>query len=564
MVGKILLVEDEEEIRGTIAAELDDAGYQVVQAANGREGLEAIRSEKPDLILSDISMPELDGIGLLESVHKELPDQVGTPFIFLTAYSDRDRQIAARRHGADEFLTKPVEIDVLLAVVENQLRKQQDARMRHNEDLVKLFKKLREDPEPPSTGNGSKEVVWTPQPHPKARPQSQPQPAPCGPQKRRHSLGGWITLIGLNEVKEKLGPRWSAVASTVKSLAENKIAQNLTERDTYRTISDDTFEVCIHRRSEAEASATVRRIKQQILDGLGAIEMNDDDAAGASSEDLAVLRQVQTTFYPMQPPADIGDANYDLLDVVSAKIERAAQAFVQNASEMLAKIVQDGEVHLVPILDRNLGSTQFAQCALDPTASSTELSMRAAFAHEPEKMLELDTAKFGLAIQAVISSKSRQFSSFAVSVDVNSIRTPRSRQKYLSLLEKIPYASRSKFVFLIDNGLGQVHPSLLTDIIRSLKPFSITCWLRATTPEPLDKSIDEAVAPVVAINYFDLENAVRTNSEKLKIFRKNLASNKILFMVDGIIDSQQQLKARNIAPNYYCFDGNVDSMYSNI
>ena len=84
------------------------------------------------------------------------------------------------------------------------------------------------------------------------------------------------------------------------------------------------------------------------------------------------------------------------------------------------------------------------------------------------------------------------------------------------------------------------------------------------TPEPLDKSIDDALAPVVAMNYFDLENAIKTSSEKTKVFRKNLASNKILFMIDGLIDSQQQLNAKNIAPNYYCFDGNVDSMYSNI
>ncbi len=554
MVGKILLVEDEEEIRGTIAAELDDAGYQVVQAANGREGLEAIRSEKPDLILSDISMPELDGIGMLESVHKELPDQVGTPFIFLTAYSDRDRQIAARRFGADEFLNKPVELDILLAVIENHLRKQQMSRQRHNDELVKLFRKLKDDRGEPPPANGGKEVIWTPQ----------PSPAPSDPQKPQHSLGGWITMIGLGEIKETLGAGWNKLASTVMSLAENKIAQNLTEKDTYRTVRDDAFEICIHRKSEAEASATVRRIRQQILDGLGAIQRNQGGAFNAADSDLAALRQVKAAFYPLPPSDDNEEAAHDILDVVSAKIERAAEAFIQNSSEMLAKIVQSGEIHLVPILDRNLGTTQFAHCMLDPIASSTELNMRTAFAHEPEKMLELDTAKFGLAIQAAISSKSRQFSAFVVSADVNSVRTPKSRQKYLSLLGKIPYASRSKFVFVIENGLGQVHASLLTDIIRSLKPFSITCWLRATTPEPLDKSIDDALAPVVAMNYFDLENAIKTSSEKTKVFRKNLASNKILFMIDGLIDSQQQLNAKNIAPNYYCFDGNVDSMYSNI
>jgi hypothetical protein len=211
---------------------------------------------------------------------------------------------------------------------------------------------------------------------------------------------------------------------------------------------------------------------------------------------------------------------------------------------------------LVPILDHNLTSTRLAYCAFDAAASSIEMRMRGAYAHDPQKMLELDMAKLGLAIPVAINRTSQHFSSFIVSVDVNSVRTPKCRQKYLSLLGNIPHATRSQFVLLIENGLAQVHASLLTDIIRSLKPFSITCWLRVTTPEPYDKSIGDAMAPVVAMNYFDLESLVRTNSEKMKMFRKNLASRKILFLVDGIINSQHQIKAKNIAPNYYCFSGN--------
>jgi CheY-like chemotaxis protein len=554
MASKILLVEDEEEIRGTIAAELNDAGYQVVQATNGQEGLDAIRSERPDLILSDISMPVLDGIGMLESVRRELPDQVETPFIFLTAYTDRERQIAARRHGANEFLNKPVEFDILLAVVENQLRKRRTTRRVHNEEMVKLFTRLRPQKDRSSVAND--------------RDADGPTPGhsllPDDTQARPHSVGGWITLIGLSEIKEKLGARWDSLASTVKSLAENRIAQNLVDEDTYRIISDDTFEVCIHRKTEAESSATVRRIRQQILDGLGTIDLSKSGLPDANNGDIAMLRQVQAAFYPM-PSADAADgAGRDPLDVVSAKIERAANAFAQNSGQMLAEIAQNGEIQLIPILDRNLTSSELVHCALDPAAYSIELRMRSAFAHDAQTMLELDTAKFGLAIQSVISSPSRQFKSFVVSVDVNSIRTPKNRQQYLSLLNRIPPATRSKFVFLVENGLGQVHESLLSDMARSLKPYSVTCWLRATTSEPFDKCIDEAVAPVVAMNFFDLESSIKTGSEKLKVFRKNMAASKISFMVDGLINSQQQIKSRNIAPHYYCFDGNIDAMYSNI
>ena len=542
----ILLVEDEQEILETIAAELDDAGYHVIKAANGLDALDALRTATPDLILSDISMPGLDGIGLLQTIRKQCPKQADTPFLFLTAYSDRDRQIAARRHGADEFLNKPVDMDVLLAVVDNQLRKRRASKGQHEEELVKLFRKLQQEP-----GIQWTEIVREPR---AGAPTA--VTATGDKQQERHLVGGWIRLIGLSDVKEKLGPRWDRVASTVRQLAENKIAQNLSENDTYRLVDNEVFEVCIHGGSEAETSATVRRIQQQILDGIGALGPEDSSLPDIDKSDLATLRQVRAEFYPMSPPVAGDDAHGDLLEVVSAKIERAAKAFSQNSGQMLAQIVHDGEMQLVPILDHNLTSTRLAYCAFDAAASSIEMRMRDAYAHDPQKMLELDMAKLGLAIPAAINRTSQHFGSFVVSVDVNSVRTPKSRQKYLSLLASVPHPTRSQFVLLIENGLAQVHASLLIDIVRSLKPFSITCWLRVTTPEPYDKGIDDAMAPVVAMNYFDLETLVRANSEKIKIFRKILAARKILFLVDGISDSRQQVNAKNIVPNYYCFSGN--------
>ena len=142
MSNQILLVKDEREIRETIAAELADAGYDVIQTATGREGLEAIERERPNLILSDISMPELDGTAKLEAFGPMLPDRSGTPGIFLTAYSDRDRQIAARRYGADEFPNKPVDIELLLAVIENQIKKKSSTEEQHEAELVNLFRKM--------------------------------------------------------------------------------------------------------------------------------------------------------------------------------------------------------------------------------------------------------------------------------------------------------------------------------------------------------------------------------------------------------------------------------------
>ena len=83
-------------------------------------------------------------------------------------------------------------------------------------------------------------------------------------------------------------------------------------------------------------------------------------------------------------------------------------------------------------------------------------------------------------------------------------------------------------------------------------------WLRATTPQPIDKAISEAVVPIVAMSCLDFETAIKTNPEKLKVFRKNIASRKILLIVDSILDAKQQINIKKWAPNYYCFDGSCD------
>src|SRR5260221_967419 len=86
---KILVIEDEPEMRRNIATLLRYHDYEPVAAANGREGIEAARRERPDVILCDVMMPELDGYGVLQELQTD-PLLARTPFIFLTAKGEKD------------------------------------------------------------------------------------------------------------------------------------------------------------------------------------------------------------------------------------------------------------------------------------------------------------------------------------------------------------------------------------------------------------------------------------------------------------------------------------------
>jgi DNA-binding NarL/FixJ family response regulator len=118
---KILCIEDDRETAALIAEELLDRGYEVILAHDGREGLAAILRTMPDLVLSDISMPAMSGFELLESLIALAPRFSKMPFVFLTALTDRDNELKGRQLGADDYVTKPIDFDMLAAIIAARL-----------------------------------------------------------------------------------------------------------------------------------------------------------------------------------------------------------------------------------------------------------------------------------------------------------------------------------------------------------------------------------------------------------------------------------------------------------
>src|ERR1700757_5464076 len=118
---KILCIEDDRETAALIAEELVDRGYEVTVAHDGREGLAAILRTMPDLVLSDISMPVMSGFELLERLTALAPRFGTMPFVFLTALTDRDTELKGRQLGADDYVTKPIDFDLLATIITARL-----------------------------------------------------------------------------------------------------------------------------------------------------------------------------------------------------------------------------------------------------------------------------------------------------------------------------------------------------------------------------------------------------------------------------------------------------------
>lgn len=131
MPETILIVEDEPSLQETLAYSLDKQGYAVEAVGDGRSALEAARRLKPDLIVLDIMLPEMDGVEVCKTLRRE---SFQFPIIMLTARDDEIDRVVGLEVGADDYLTKPFSMRELIARVKAQLRRTQVIR----EELEKM------------------------------------------------------------------------------------------------------------------------------------------------------------------------------------------------------------------------------------------------------------------------------------------------------------------------------------------------------------------------------------------------------------------------------------------
>jgi DNA-binding NarL/FixJ family response regulator len=136
-VKKILVIDDHEPMRRNVLMMLEMEGFKTLGANNGRKGLELARKEKPDLILCDITMPEIDGYGVLQAIRDD-EQTATTPFIFLTARGEKLDVRVGMNYGADDYLSKPVGHEELLAAISARLERKRTFDEQAREQLANV------------------------------------------------------------------------------------------------------------------------------------------------------------------------------------------------------------------------------------------------------------------------------------------------------------------------------------------------------------------------------------------------------------------------------------------
>src|SRR5512146_2671399 len=118
--GRLLIVDDEANARTALGELLREEGYQVETAADGFKALPKLDDFAPDLVLTDLKMPGMDGIELMRKAREEDPERV---VVVMTAYGSVDSAVAAMRQGAADYLTKPINVEELVLVLDRALER---------------------------------------------------------------------------------------------------------------------------------------------------------------------------------------------------------------------------------------------------------------------------------------------------------------------------------------------------------------------------------------------------------------------------------------------------------
>lgn len=132
---KILLVDDEPDILEIVGYNLEQAGYQVFKAENGKDAVKQAQKVKPHLIIMDVMMPEMDGMEACEKI-REIPELKDTIITFLTARSEDYSQVAGFDVGADDYIAKPIKPKLLVSKVKGLLRRLKEEETENSETLT--------------------------------------------------------------------------------------------------------------------------------------------------------------------------------------------------------------------------------------------------------------------------------------------------------------------------------------------------------------------------------------------------------------------------------------------
>lgn len=354
--SRILVVEDEPELRALIGEELEAAGFDVHVVADGIDALAELDKWRPDVVLSDVCMPRLDGFGLLRAVRDRNGATAQTPFVFLSALAERSHVLEGLGAGAEDYLTKPIDFDLLLAKLKARTDQARRARAAHDRELLRLYDALqaaRGETANAAAGTSAPKAQGgaarprTPDAAPSSKPEAQATERIRNAVRRDEPVvTGRFQLVSLARIRKELGGRWDELADRMFQTVERVLAARLGPEDTYaRTDTNDylvLFSDLAPTEAQFKADQLAREIEERLIGvaGRGDVRVNIDDLA-VTGDAAAVKVDPETIDEPSTVFERLSQALEDTLGADDNKVQAWLNSLAETASLGLISVFDE-------------------------------------------------------------------------------------------------------------------------------------------------------------------------------------------------------------------------------
>ncbi len=248
----ILVVDDDEIVLATLHGILERRGYNVATASDGQAGVDAILNQKFDLVICDIKLPGMNGFEVIQTLHNNHTEMDVPPVVLLSGIGDKMSVRAGMKVGAKDYLTKPIDPDILFLTVEKHLRP--------------LTKEVAPSTSQPAPRDGAHT-------NPNSRePESLPQfraKAAVAIENKGSAIGAVLQLLTPEEIKETFGDDWPRLREKCMLIAEGVIRQSLSPKDYFSRGGEVTFNLLLadidERRAQVRVEVMAMNIRQRLL-----------------------------------------------------------------------------------------------------------------------------------------------------------------------------------------------------------------------------------------------------------------------------------------------------------
>ncbi len=408
-MAKILVLDDEDDLREVITEELNDVGHTPVDFSGGQGALDYLANEPVDLILSDITMPQMTGYQFFRAVKEQFPQYIDTPFIFMTALSDRSNELKGLRLGADDYITKPIDFDLMLLRIEAHLRRRQPA--------------AAPAPATPSQTTPSAQA---------AEASDNASASATTLRTILHARGGNViscrfAMISLEDLQDRLGDAAAALSEQIRQETETTIRAHLGPNDGLTTTPENGFLAFFADVDDDEVKAKCDQIRDDIWECLFALVDDPDIAAGIANVD------VQAHELALDAHAD----DDSLLQAAVKAIEEAAQDDLDSRKKQLEQIYSYERLLANPLLVPTGSPSKIKALSFSKKTADRVETLSALSPSDGPFLLDLMAKMFERLKEMPNSSKAFAKSAMLLPISLSLLRDAATREGLIALLKDL-------------------------------------------------------------------------------------------------------------------------------